>query len=300
MRASVTGPILTKVWNTPDNGYAERFKHVVEPEFVVQRTTAVRRLRPDRQDRRRRLHLRRHDARDLRRDEPLPGPAAGRRRRRPGAARPRVPQRPGCSSPTTRTRAPAPSTAPTAGGFFGKPPSNFSPIALIVRANPTNAVGASLRLEYNEQAGEFETIQANGTVNAGDWLQTTGGWSQRKYLQIVDPLLRPPNNFLSSRTNVNLGRRARRRRLPLRPQPVGQDPGAAADRLLLQCPVLRRRHRVPGVQLPERRAASSCRKDRRFNISFTLAGVGSFSNILGAFGIGQGATGSPAASATSA
>ncbi len=39
------------------------------------------------------------------------------------------------------------------------------------------------------------------------------------------------------------------------------------------------------------RAASSCRKDRRFNISFTLAGVGSFSNILGAFGIGQGATG---------
>ena len=32
-------------------------------------------------------------------------------------------------------------------------------------------------------------------------------------------------------------------------------------------------------------------QDRRFNISFTLAGVGSFSNILGAFGIGQGATG---------
>ena len=28
MRASVTGPILTKVWSTPDNGYAERFKHV--------------------------------------------------------------------------------------------------------------------------------------------------------------------------------------------------------------------------------------------------------------------------------
>ena len=39
MRTSFTGPILTKVWNTPENGYAERFKHVVEPEFVVQRTT---------------------------------------------------------------------------------------------------------------------------------------------------------------------------------------------------------------------------------------------------------------------
>ena len=32
-------------------------------------------------------------------------------------------------------------------------------------------------------------------------------------------------------------------------------------------------------------------KDRRFNLSFTLAGLGSFSNVLGAFGIGQGATG---------
>jgi hypothetical protein len=33
------------------------------------------------------------------------------------------------------------------------------------------------------------------------------------------------------------------------------------------------------------------KQDRRFNISFTLAGLGSFSNVLGAFGIGQGATG---------
>jgi len=32
-------------------------------------------------------------------------------------------------------------------------------------------------------------------------------------------------------------------------------------------------------------------QDRRFNISFTLAGLGSFSNVLGAFGVGQGATG---------
>ncbi len=30
-------------------------------------------------------------------------------------------------------------------------------------------------------------------------------------------------------------------------------------------------------------------QDRRFSISFTLAGIGTFSNFLGAFGIGQGA-----------
>ena len=38
-------------------------------------------------------------------------------------------------------------------------------------------------------------------------------------------------------------------------------------------------------------ALASVTQDRRFNISFTLAGLGSFSNVLGAFGIGQGATG---------
>ena len=53
----------------------------------------VRRLRPDRQDRSRRLHVRRHHAGDLRGHEPLPGAPAGRRGRRPGATGPRVPQR---------------------------------------------------------------------------------------------------------------------------------------------------------------------------------------------------------------
>ncbi len=32
-------------------------------------------------------------------------------------------------------------------------------------------------------------------------------------------------------------------------------------------------------------------QDTRFNITFTLAGIGTFSNLLGAFGIGQGANG---------
>ena len=149
MRASVTGPILTKVWNTPDNGYAERFKHVVEPEFVVQRTTQFddydRIVKIDGGD----YTYRRHDAGDLRRDEPLPGAPAGRRGRGAGAARPRVPQRRGCSSRTTRTRAPAPSTAPTPAA------STASRRAISRRSRcrcgptPTNAVGASLRLEYN-------------------------------------------------------------------------------------------------------------------------------------------------------
>src|SRR5262249_60320173 len=33
--AQATGPTFTRVWNTPDNGYAERFKHTIEPTFGI-------------------------------------------------------------------------------------------------------------------------------------------------------------------------------------------------------------------------------------------------------------------------
>jgi LPS-assembly protein len=289
MRASATGPILTKVWNTPDAGYAERFKHVVEPEFVIQRTTKF-----DDYDR-----IVKIDGGDYtfggttRVTYGITNRLLARRRAgADGAPAPRVREFLNVSlqqSYYSDARASA-YDGSYSGGFFGRPASNFSPIALTVRANPTDAVGASLRLEYNDQLGEFETIQANGTVNAGTWLQTTGGWSQRKYVHIVNPLLRPPNNFLSSRTNFNVG--------------SGRVGGAyhfdynLSEQSLVQqrigffynaqcCGV--------GIEYQAYNYPNISRfivpQDRRFNISFTLAGVGSFSNILGAFGIGQGATG---------
>jgi len=41
MVAQASGPVLTRVWDTPDNGYAERFKHTIEPTFTIQRTTSI-------------------------------------------------------------------------------------------------------------------------------------------------------------------------------------------------------------------------------------------------------------------
>ena len=54
------GPVFKRVWNTPDNGYAERFKHTIEPFLNVQRTTAIdnfdRIIRPTARQRRRQRH----------------------------------------------------------------------------------------------------------------------------------------------------------------------------------------------------------------------------------------------------
>ena len=40
LRTDIVGPKFTKVWDTPDNGYAEKYKHTIEPTFTVQRLTA--------------------------------------------------------------------------------------------------------------------------------------------------------------------------------------------------------------------------------------------------------------------
>ena len=33
--------MFNRIWNTPGNGYAEKFKHVIEPTLTIQRTTAI-------------------------------------------------------------------------------------------------------------------------------------------------------------------------------------------------------------------------------------------------------------------
>ncbi len=289
MRASFTGPILTRVWNTPENGYAERFKHVVEPEFIVQRTT-------DFEERDRIVKIEGADytyGGTTRLTYGLTNRFLARRRAgADGSPAPRAREFLNVQVQQSYYSNPNASTVDGSysGGFLGREPSNFSPVALIVRANPTNALGSSLRLEYNAQLGEFETIQANGTVNVGTWLSTSSGWSQRKFVYIVNPLLRPPNNFLSSRTNVNLRQ--------------GKVGGAYHfDLNLSEGTLVQQRMGFfynaqccgIGFEYQEFNYPNVSRfiisQDRRFNVSFTLAGVGTFSNILGAFGIGQGATG---------
>ena len=36
----VTGPVFTRIFNTPSNGYAEKFKHVIEPSFGITKRMA--------------------------------------------------------------------------------------------------------------------------------------------------------------------------------------------------------------------------------------------------------------------
>ena len=40
-QSRITGPVFNRIFNTPDSGYAEKWKHVIEPTVVIQRVTAI-------------------------------------------------------------------------------------------------------------------------------------------------------------------------------------------------------------------------------------------------------------------
>ena len=41
LKAQITGPTFTRIFNTPGNGYAEKFKHTIEPVFTATRITNI-------------------------------------------------------------------------------------------------------------------------------------------------------------------------------------------------------------------------------------------------------------------
>ena len=41
LQANMLGPLVSRIWDTPENGYAEKFKHAIEPFLNIQRTFNV-------------------------------------------------------------------------------------------------------------------------------------------------------------------------------------------------------------------------------------------------------------------
>jgi LPS-assembly protein len=297
LRTTITGPTLSRVWNTPSLGFAERLKHVIEPEVVIQRTTGF-----DGRDRivaiesgdfvygsnttvtyglSTRLFARRRSA----------AAAGGQASGAAGQVRELV----SMQVQQSRYSNPLASTADTSysGAFSTQAASAFSSIKLTARVTPTDQASAGVRAEYNPDSGRLVAFSVDGTARAGSWLSSTGGWSRSLFASNpLDPTIRTPLNYLTSKSTVTLGRRqvggSYQFDLNLTEGRVGQQRlgifyhaqccGVAVEWQAFDYGATP----VYGVT-----------RDRRFNISFTLAGLGSFSNVLGAFGIGQGVSGTP-------
>jgi hypothetical protein len=157
-----------------------------------------------------------------------------------------------------------------------------------VHFSPTTVTDTTFRTEYDTQFHALRTLALNGGLIEG-WVSTTAGWSQTRYIPGYNSLLNA-SHFLNDATTVR------------RPG------GAFAGSYVFNYDVLHRgfvnqrlmityNTQCCGVAVEYQKfnygAASSAvgvPLDRRFNISFTLAGIGTFSDLLGAFGGQQGVT----------
>src|SRR5262249_37200654 len=160
-------------------------------------------------------------------------------------------------------------------------PNHFSPIALSVSAVPTNEVNATVRAEFDSRYHELRTISASGTFTLRTTLQTQVGWSKRAYIAELNGFNDPRylDHFINSGTTF----RTRDNRYGVT-YTFNYD---VLNSSLLQ-------QRITGFynaqccglameyQTYNYGAFSTLPPDRRFFLSFTLAGLGNFSPFSGA------------------
>ncbi|MCY4636640.1 MAG: putative LPS assembly protein LptD [Acidobacteria bacterium] len=299
-----TGPSFVKIWDTPDSGYSERMKHLIEPWAGLSRVSAI------------------DDFERIVRIEGIDSIVGNVWRVQYGldtrlyarvyeggretVAREILSASVTQSYYTDENAAQYDRSFRTS--FSGTPPSNFSPLSVIVRTEPTPEIGGTLRVEFDPgreaallgedsalgrvpylpffRMGPMRTVSAEGSYEFGGWVSTSGGWSQRRFIEGLRGFDNPSrlDNYINSETSFqtsdnklgglyNFNYDIRRGRFL-----------AQMIRLYYnaQCCGLRIDYQVFNFEGLGTRALIE--QDRRVTLSFTLAGLGTFTNNFGGAG----------------
>ena len=286
MQARIVGPVLNRIWNTPGNGYAEKLKHTVEPWVNLQHVTSIdlasRIVRLDGTDYivggttrityglNNRLYVKRKGGGDGGRSREIVN--IGVRQ-------------------TYYTDALASAVDPNyATSFGGVVPQKLSPVSVAARVSPTDALNATFRTEYNTDTMAIMTVGAAGTYAFRENTLVSAGWSQRRYIKDLSGYDDPTrtNHYL----NADVTLRFKQNRY---------GGGMSFNYDIKNSYFLQRRflayynaqccgvttefqtYNFGGVSYAgglQPRIA----QDRRFSISISLAGIGSFSPPFGAMG----------------
>jgi hypothetical protein len=284
LKADFVGPIFSKVY-TPNNGFADRLKHVIEPNFSIQRITDFDNL-----------------SRVVTKASSYDYVIGGVTRMNYGLTN-RILVRKAPSDPTKTAAASAPRemmnisltqtyyTDPTASQYDTNyqssayintvKPSSFSPVALTVRTAPTAFTTGTVRMEYDQQVNAISSFSATGTSNYKA-AQVNLGWSTRRYSATTRENALNGATTLSFRNGTTGGTYLMNwdiaRHYIIQQRWTGfynaQCCGFAIEYQDYNFPSGDPRFPIP--------------KDHRFNLSFSLAGIGTFSNFFGAFAGGGG------------
>ena len=278
--ARITGPVLTRVFNPPEGSTGQKFKHVIEPNVVVQRITGI-----DEFDRIVKLESGDYTVGSTTRvSYGLTNRFYGKK----DIARELFMVNIGQTYYSQATAAQYDQQYQTS--FTSRKNSKVSPIALSARTSPVEGLQAEFRTEYDTKENALLTISASGSYTRGTWLHTMAGWSQRRFVQDL-PGFNDPNRadqYINAAANL----RGFRNRIG---GTYTFNYDLRNDRFLQQRWMAYYNAQCCGIGFEYQTynfqgslVTVGVPQDRRFNISFTLAGVGTFSNLFGAFGGQQG------------
>ena len=289
MRVDVVGPVFSRVFN-PNNAIADRMKHVIEPSFSVQRRTDIAN-----QDRiptstgydiivggvtqmnyglTNRLMVRKDTAGQAQAGAPRELLSMSLRQ-----------------SYYSDAKASKFDTSYSY-GFGNRAPNAFSPVSVVARATPAAPLAIDYRLEYDPKAlpknPKLLGMGLNGSLRTNA-ANVTGGWARQSF-----PTITPTGGVVSNANATNYVQtaadfRVKQSRFGGR---VEFNYNIATKTLMNQKYVGFYNAQCCGVSFEYQAFNYSTQianqfllpRDRRFNMSFTLAGVGSFSNFFGAFG----------------
>jgi LPS-assembly protein len=278
--AQLVGPVFTRVFNTPDNGYAERFKHTIEPYLNLQRTSSIDnynqivKIEPSDQiyggttsfgyGLNNRLYAKRRLGQASVAQEILALEIGQTYYSNPAASQ----VDPRYSTSTTNTT-----------------PNNFSPVAINLRATPTPNLNGNVRAEIDSRYRKLRQMSASGTVNWRQQLLMTAGWSHSFYIAELPGFNNP--DTLSHYLNLGTTIQTRDRRYG---SIYSFNYDIQHSAMLQQrisgfynaqcCGIAFEYQRYNYAGLPQYIAPA----DHRFFLSFTLAGLGNFSPLNGGLG----------------
>ena len=273
LQTDIIGPVLSKIWDTPDSGYSDRMKHVIEPFFSVEYISEMA-----------------NQARVPITDSSVVAVGGATRftygltnrlLARTRAADGRGSTREFLTIGVQQTYYSNPQTSlfdTTYVSYAGRlKPVNLSPIAVTARVSPTPALDANARAEYDVSGNGLQTLSAGSTLTTGP-SSSSLSFSRQRFTRDTD---------VSSYLTGTSSWRFKEGRLTafyglnwdiddkyIYSQSLGgaymaQCCGVQADFQVVNF--------LPSVNSP-------IPSDRRLNFSFVLAGLGTFSNFFGLFG----------------
>ena len=275
-QSQFVGPVFNRIWDTPDNGYAEKFKHTIEPTVTLQRLSSVDNFN----------QILFFDGIDqyvggTNVTYALNNRFYAKRKLTPGA---QAVSREIASVELSQTYYTDQRSAQwdTQQSTTGQsPPSHFSVLALNTRVVPTDTITANLRFEFDSKTRKLQQVSAQGSHNWTGRVQTSASWNKRLFIpapgQVNQGVL---NHYFNATTNIHTVDNR-----------VGGIYSVAYD--VLRSLVTQQRMsafynaQCCGIAFEYQtynygsNSVSPIPLDQRFFLSFTLAGLGNFSPFNG-------------------